>query len=295
MAEYPSHEVDCDYFYSEIVEKLHVEVRNKLEPLVDATYNLPVSYVLSSLSLHISRLALATFCLAKSGFSEENQLPFRACSEAFINLIYILDVGPILGDKTDNGLAEQFIAYGDVAYHRWTVAHPKLFWSALKNNTSYTDAEIKKRLDSLLAKREEAINNHNCTIKRWHKLSLVDMAESVRKNLPTGIEDKMANLLFTSFNSPNSATHVDALSIRTQQMELQNKPLEIKFTDKAMHANATGQMTMWAWRRMAIYFNQQDWFDKLIKTTMNELFRKRQVDVEKEISRIILLPSEHNL
>ena len=286
------YDVDISFAFPELVENYHDEFRRKFEPLVEAVGALPEVAALTGLTLRISRLAIATKALAEKGLKEESQIPFRSCTESLVNLLYIFSVGPSRNDKNERGLAEQFIAHGDVSYDKLLSARPLAVRRTYLRRTNMTEQEIDAHLADIKIKREEAITNHGCTKSRWHSLDLQAMAKLVRDNRPAYVDDRFAEMILSSFQGQNSSTHSDALSIRTQYADLGNAALEVRLVIDSSYADAAGLMTMWAWRTMAIFFNQERWINTMIDRRMRDVMRLRLSAAQLKANRKILLPWE---
>jgi|GEM_PF-4453718 len=286
------HKVPIDFIVPDVVESCYMEVRKKFELLIAGTDSLTDVQVLAGLSLRIVRLSIATRSLIKAGLFEESQLPFRSAAECTVNLLYILKVGPALGDKTSNALAKQFSAYGDVAYEKMLKARPATARRAFKRAQGMTDAEYDIFYADKLRLSTDAKTVHGCRSSRWHTLSLTAMAEKVRDNRPPFVDGQFADLMFSSFQGQNSAVHADALSLRSQYKALGNAPLEIKLVSDSMYADATAMMTLWSWKMIADYYGQLDWLqDMLEKAMRHELGKRLDAEIERS-KRVILLPWE---
>ena len=106
------------YSYTSILEACHDELRLHFEPKIEANRNRREVQVLAAITLRLSRLAKATELLCKAGHTEASQMQFRSATESIVNLLYIMYVGPSKDAKTQSLLAQQFSAYGDVAYYK---------------------------------------------------------------------------------------------------------------------------------------------------------------------------------
>lgn len=267
--------VDISYLYSDALEASHSELRGHFEPMIRATQALPEVHVFTAITLRLVRLAQATTLLCKQGLTEESQLQYRSATELIVNLLYIMYVGPSTGQKTQSALAQQFLAYGDLAYAKMLRCRPEQARAAFKKQRGMSDADF----DAFLAEKQrlalEAASRHGCTSTRWHNINLADMAKLVKGNAPAFVDGTMADLAFSSFVGANSATHADALSLRSQYNALGNQPLELIYQEDTSYANAVGMEAMWAWKTIAEYYNQSDFLEKCIDTHLRAVLKNR--------------------
>jgi hypothetical protein len=290
--------IPLDFIYPTVVQACHEEIRKRFETHILATQNLTTVHVLAGLTLRIVRLTLANKVLLDAGFAEEARMQFRSCVECTVNLLYIMDVGPKLKgknqDKDTEALAKQFSAYGDVAYAKLLAGRPAQAKRAYVRRGIYTEAQFDVFYQEKQTQLQDAIDNHGCTKSSWHKKDLVTRANLVRDHRPTYVDDSFADLLFSSFQVPNSAVHGDALSLRTQYKELGNAPLEIKLTERSLDADACGQMALWAWKTMAVYYGPEEekWLNEVLNKAVRAEMRKRFDMAEIASKRLILLPWE---
>ena len=292
MAGDTKYQVPISFIYPEVINTCHQQVRKRFEPHINATSSLLEVHVLTALTLRIVRLALATRLLVEAGFKEEAHLQFRSAVECTVNLLYILHSGPIVGDKTTNELAKQFDAYGDLAYAKLLKQRPAQAKRAFVRRKIYTEAEFDAFYAEKLRLGLEAESVYGCKASSWHSKSLPARAALVRDNPPPYIDSSFADLIFSSFQSPNSAVHGDALSLRSQYKDLGNGALEIKYSIDSGDADATGQMALWAWKAMATFYGKQeeDWLNDILEKAMRAELTKR-LDVAEELAtRKILLP-----
>jgi hypothetical protein len=287
-------QVPISFIYPEVVKACHNEVRKKFEPYLNATSSLLEVHVLSGLTLRLVRLALATKILVEAGFKEEAKLQFRSAVECIVNLLYIMDVGPKTGDKSTNELAKQFGAYGDLAYAKLLRQRPAQAKKAFVRRKIYTEAEF----DAFYAEKQrlglEAESIYGCRSSSWHPKSLSARAELVKTHAPSYVDGSFADMMFSSFQSPNSAVHGDALSLRSQYKDLGGNALEIRYSVDSGDSDATGQMVLWAWKTMAVYYGkkEEEWLNKLLDKTMRSEMTKRLDLAEEMANRKILLPWE---
>lgn len=290
--------IPLDYIYPTIVQNCQEEVRRRFEPHILETHGLVTVHVLAALTLRIVRLTIANKLLLDAGFAEEARMQFRACVECTVNLLYIMDVGPKLNgknkDKDTESLAKQFSAYGDVGYAKLLASRPAQAKRAYVRRGIFTEAEFDAFYQDKQTKSKDAIDNHDCTKASWHKKDLVTRANLVRDNRPAYVDETFADLLFSSFQSPNSAVHGDALSLRSQYKELGNGPLELKLVGRSQDADACGQMAFWAWKTMAVYYGptEEKWLNELLDKAMREELMTRFDIAEAASKRMIILPWE---
>lgn len=282
--------IRIDFVYAELIEETHNEVRRHFESLVKATGALAEVQVLASICLRVARLAVAARLLADKGLTEECHLPFRSAAEGIANLLYIIEVGPEKEGRSSTDLARQFLAYGDIAYYKMLTKRPAQSRRAFKRHYGWSDDQV----NSFLAEKERLKDKAlalGCQNTRWNKKDFATIASLVSKADIPYLDAHFADLTFESFVSSNSATHGDALSLRSQYKALGNEPLEMVFSKASNYADATGWLTVTGWYCMAHYYHQQDWLHELLNVQVRDLLKQRLAKAkEKAHTRIILLP-----
>ncbi len=285
-----AYDVEVSFLYPDLVQGMHEDVRRHFEPMVRATDALPEVHLLASLCLRQVRLCRATRAVAMEGLMEESQMPLRSATESLVNLLYIMEVGPALGDKDTRSLATQFMSYGHVAYYKLLSRRPNQARSTFRRRKAMSDEEYDRFLDEKKRLRDEAIAVHGCTSRRWHQSPLDQMAERVRDNAPDYVDQGFADMLLSSFVSTNSATHSDALSLRSSYAGLGNEPLELTFVADGSYPTAAAMMALWSWRAMARYFGQEKWLEDAVNETMRgRLLAKLEAAEEVEARRVFRL------
>ena len=230
---------------------------------------------MTSIILRLVRLAQASMVLCQAGLKEESQLPLRSASESIINLLYIMYVGPATEGKSSSDLARRFLAYGDVAYYKMLKRKTDRAREVFKKRQGMTDAQVDDLLREKQRLSDEAIKVHDCGSSRWHKMNLLDMAIKVRDNAPAFVDRSITEIAFSSFESANSATHADALSLRSQYNDLGNAPLELAFNVDDTFASVVGNQAIWAWKTIADYYNQADVVDKWLNQHVHAIVKQR--------------------
>lgn len=268
--------VDVAFVYPEALEACHEKLRLHFEPLIQATQEYPEVHVLTAITLRLVRLSKATMLLSKAGLKEESMLPYRSATESIINLLYITYAGSVVEGKSSRELASQFIAYGDLAYFKMLKRRPNNARSAFKSRAGMSDAEFDLFLQEKERLAEESATLHNCSSARWHRMNLVNMAEKVCSNIPSFVDQATADLVFSTFVSVNSATHADALSLRSQYKDLGNAPLELAFEEEHVNASIASKQALWAWQTMAEYYNQMDFVNECFNCQLQEIVKKRR-------------------
>lgn len=282
--------IRIDFVYAELIEDTHNKVRRHFESLVKATGALAEIQVLASICLRVARLAVAARLLADKGLTEECHLPFRSAAEGIANLLYIIEVGPKHENRTSNDLARQFLAYGDIAYYKLLSMHPVQSRNAFKKNYGWNDSQVDSFLAEKKKLREDALAL-GCQTTRWNKRDFASIASLVSKAGISYLDSNFADLMFESFVSSNSATHGDALSLRSQYKALGNEPLEMVFAKDSNYADASGWLAVTGWYCMAHYFQQQDWLHEMLNVQVRDLLKQRLAKAKEKASRrIILLP-----
>ena len=267
--------VNFSFFYPETLLACHEDLRKHFEPMITATQELPEVHVLTSLTLRLVRLAKASMVMCQEGLKEESQPQLRSASEAIVNLLYIMYVGPATGDKSSSDLARQFLAYGDVAYYKLVRRKTDRAREVFKKRQGMTDAQFDDFMRDKQRLSDEATKIYNCGSSRWHKMNLLDMAIKVRDNAPGFVDKNIADIAFSSFESANSATHADALSLRSQYNDLGNAPLELVFDADDTFAGVVSNQAIWAWKTIADYYNQADVVDKWINQYGQAIVKQR--------------------
>lgn len=262
--------IGCDF-----LERYYDELRSRFEPLVHATDRLPETTLITALTMRLNRLAQITRIVCKQGFKPEAQILFRAALESLVNLVYIMEVGPKLGDKSSAELAQQFWAYGDVAYEKLIRTRDKESRQAFAKHHGMTDAQYDVFYQEKKKLRDAAIKA-GCQKGSWHNLDLNSMANLVKEH-SKHYQAVWADLLFSSQVGENSAVHGDALFLRSYYNETSAKPLELVQSDAEVYANAVSTMARDAWEIMAEYFGQDhlDWFNAFQKAKLSELMKER--------------------
>ena len=106
-------------------------------------------------------------------------------------------------------------------------------------------------------------------------MNLQDMAKKVRDNAPSFVDENIVEIAFSSFVSVNSATHGDALSLRSQYKELGNDPLELIFKEECIFSDVVAMEALWAWKIIGIYYNKLDFIEKCFDQNLREVLKKR--------------------
>jgi hypothetical protein len=274
-----------DYVYCDLVEAAAEPFRNQFEPMLQATAHLPEVQVLAALTLRIRRLSKITRWMCEEGYAEESQILFRSATEAMINLLYIMDVGPRLGHKARPDLTEQFLAYGDVAYLKLLTGRGSRARDTFKKRKGFTDQDYDQFFAAKEQKEETARRVHGCQSIKWSKYSFAKLSEFVRENLPDYVDPKLSYMLFECFAGANSAVHGDALSLRSQYEALGNKPLEFVLAPENNYADSVAMQVTWAWKANGRYFNRDDWVEDLLAKEMRRLVSARVKTLEEEALR----------
>lgn len=260
------------YLYPNVLEACHDELRRKFEPMIRATDSLIEVQILSGITLRLIKLSKASTLLCQAGLSEASQIQFRAATESIVNLLYIMYVGPSRESKTQGRLAKQFSAYGDVAYYKLLNTRDDKGREVFKRRSSVSDLQFEAFLSEKEKLSEEA-KQLGCTSRRWHPMNLDNMAKLVRDSGISFVDDDLAEKIFSNFVSSNSATHCDALSLRTQYKFLGNSPLEFTTHEESIYADMVGLEAIWAWKSIADYYNQMDFLKKIIDSSMRDFLK----------------------
>lgn len=267
-------QIDLKYLQSETLKACHPELRQYFEPMILATQGLPEVHALAGITLNLVRLSIETETLCRAGLTDESWKPYRTATESIVNLLYIMYVGPKLQGLTRTRLAQQFAAYGDVAYLKMLQKRPAQARAARKRQ-GMSDAEF----DAFVVEKEQAdqaAKALGCLSSRWHPKNLQDMAALVRDNAPDFVQpDQIADQAFSTFVSANSATHGDALALRTRYKGQGNKPLELKFNEDPIHAEIVATMTLWAWKALGDYYGKIDVVEECYQKHLGILSEKR--------------------
>jgi hypothetical protein len=257
---------------SDAVAALGDQVRKRYEPWILAVGTLPETQVLCGLCVRLYRLNTAARAMNQAGLGDEVQAIVRSAAESIVNLAYILDVGPSRPreSKTSNELADMFLAYGDVAFFKLIGGHGAFAKEALKRGQNWNDAQVDAHFEDCKRKSDNAIAK-GCKSSSWHPLGLANMAKQVLQHLPPYIDDRFANSLFCCFTSGNSATHGDALFLRTYYRGQGALPLESVDARRDWGVDAVAGMVTWAWKRQAMYFNDLEWMDQCLDDELRRL------------------------
>jgi hypothetical protein len=270
----PTRMVDISFIHSETLLSCHEELRTHYEPMILAHPNEPEAQTMAHITLRTVRLALSSLVLCQNGLIEECQLPLRSATESLINLLYIMYVGPAMGDKPRRDLALQFVAYGDVAYFKMLNKRPAEARSAFLK-TGMTDAQFDAFLEEHRRLADNALSTHGCTKMRWHSLDLQSMADKVRDNAPDFVDKGITSVAFSKFQSANSATHADALSLRSQYATLGNDLLELKLQQDNTFCEIASAEAVWAWKVVGDYFGELEFVDQCISRHMRDIMKAR--------------------
>lgn len=266
-------QIDLAYLQSETLKACHPELRRYFEPLILATQGLSEVQVMAGITLSLARFSMATETLCRAGLTDESWLPYRSATESIVNLLYIMYVGPKIQGVTQTRLAQQFTAYGDVAYLKMLRKRPGQARAARKRQ-GVSDAEF----DAFVTEKEHAdraAKTLGCRPERWHQVSLHDMGALVRDNAPSFVDSKIADQAFSTFVSANSATHGDALAIRSRYKGQGNQPLELKFVENPIHAEIVATMLLWAWKVLGDYYGKIDVVEECYQKHLGILSEKR--------------------
>jgi hypothetical protein len=267
--------IDTGFWFSDVLEACHNELRTIFEPKIFVTQAEPEVAAFTAITLRLVRLAKATALLSKEGIVEESQLPYRSATESVVNLLYIMYAGPATGTKSRNALAQQFIAYADVAYLKMLQARPSQARAAFNKRQGMSDTQFDTFMAEKMNLAQHAAEVHGCTKTRWHGTSLAAMAKIVRDNLPPFVNPDIAGQLLSTFVSANSATHSDALSLRSQYIELGNRPLELVYRADPVYADVVANEALWAWKTLADYYGQLDTVEECFRRHLEQEFNRR--------------------
>lgn len=276
-------EISTHRALSAIIEPGWKEMERKFRPMAQATAMAVEINVLFGLALRITRLAIACDLLAEKGLDEEGHILQRSATEAYINLGYIFYAGPRLTGKKPNsrpekdtrGLCLQFCAYADIAYLKLVEAEPDRARSTFKRRMGLTDTEYDALHKEHVRLAEEAARIHGCLDKRWHPMALPDMAKKLLNDPPPFADQTFTQLLPSNFVSPNSATHADALSIRSQYRDHGTDLVELVFKPDVNRGDEVASLAISGWRAIGWYLNEMEWVADMVKRQLHRELEQR--------------------
>lgn len=122
------------------------------------------------------------------------------------------------------------------------------------------------------------------------------MANKVLNHLPDYADPTLAKILIPSYTIGNSATHGDALFLRTHYKGRKARPLEFVPDQNDIDADAISVFVIWAWTRIARFFNDEDWFSRHFYQEYKRILKERydtapQADAPRILTLDTIIPS----